>query len=166
MKKYEEILFRTIMMIIIVISAITNLRAQNQEQKEIARFYVTNAKNNGVDITEAVLAGGAFTVFYEIDNMPYMANYFENDNTQSYGRIYNVQYTDYPETTTDYAYDMFRFSWSYSNSYDSKTGTCQCELIKIYKPQGIVSILRMVTESLDVIEYTGYMNGSLNINWQ
>ena len=142
-----------------------NLYAQNQEQKEVARFYVTNATINGYDVTESVLAGGAYTVFYEVDGEPYMANYFANDGTQSYGRIYNVKHTNNPETSTDYETDVFRFAWNYSNTYDSKSGTCQCELIKIYKPQGVVSILRMITESLDVSEYTGYMDGSLNINW-
>lgn len=162
MKNY---VFNVIAVISMILSMSLNTYAQNQEQKEVARFYVTNATTNGVDITEDVLDGGAFTVFYEIGNITYMANCFANNNSQSYGRIYNMQYTNNPETATEYESDVFRFAWNYSNTYDSKSGTCQCELTKIYKPQGVVSVLRMITESLDVIEYTGYLDGSLNMNW-
>lgn len=166
MKHYVKLCaFNAIVVLLMVFTISQDLCAQNQDQKEVARFYVTNAVMNGVDVTERVLTGGAFTVFYEIGNTTYMANCFANDNSQSYGRIYNVQHTNNPETATEYETDMFRFAWNYSNTYDSKSGTCQCELLKIYKPQGVVSILRMITESLDVIEYTGYMDGSLNMNW-
>ena len=150
---------------VLMISMSLNLYSQNQEQNEVAKFYVTNAVMNGIDVTERVLESGIFTVFYEVDNIPYMANCSANEDSQSYGRIYNIHHTNNPETTTEYETDVFRFSWSYSNTYDSKTGTCQCELVKIYKPQGVVSILRMIAESLDVTEYTGFMEGSLNINW-
>ena len=86
-----------------------------QEQKEIARFYVTHASYNGNDITEWAVNRKVFTVFY-------------------------------------------------SNSYDSKKGTCKVQFLKIYKPQGVVSKLKLITEALDVTEYIGYMEGSIDFS--
>ena len=51
-----------------------------------------------------------------------------------------------------------------SNSYDSKKGTCKVQFLKIYKPQGIVSKLKLITETLDVTEFIGYMEGSIDFS--
>lgn len=135
-----------------------------QNQKTLARFYVTHATNNGVDVTEEVTSWGLYTVFYLDNGDLRMANVSANNDTQSYGGIFNMRHKNYPETDENYACDVFMFNWSYINDYDSKKGTCAIEFTKVYKPQGIVSILKMVTESLDVIEYTGYMEGSLDFS--
>lgn len=139
--------------------------SKSDEQKVIAKFIVTNAKENGTDITyQVVNQGGAYTVFYSVGEQTYMANYMQKHDTQSWGPIYDFNKKTTPETTTSYETQEYSFSWNYSNSYDSKTGTCKCVLTKIVKPQGIVSVLKMVTESLDVIEYTGYMEGTVDFS--
>jgi hypothetical protein len=142
----------------------SNKNNSSEQQKMIAKFIVTSAKENGVDITQSVVNCGAYTVFYSVGDNTYMANYWEKQNTQSWGTIYGITSETTPETSTSYKTDEFNFSWNYQNSYDSKTGTCKCVLTKIYKPQGVVSVLKMVTEGLDVIEYTGYMDGSLDFS--
>ena len=121
-----------------------------QQQKEIARFYVTHASHNGNDITEWAVNRKVFTVFYTINDEPYMANVSDVDDDQSWGKVYKV--------------DIFYFNWNYSNSYDSKKGTCKVQFLKIYKPQGIVSKLKLITEALDVTEYIGYMEGSIDFS--
>lgn len=135
-----------------------------QNQKELARFYATHATHNGIDISEQVLSKRICTVFYESDGVLCMANISNADNTQSYGNVYNLKSHTYPETSTEYKVDVFYFHWNYINDYESKKGTCKIEFSKIYKPQGILSKLKMITESLDVIEYTGYMEGSLDFS--
>lgn len=135
-----------------------------QEQKEIARFYVTHASYNGNDITEWVVNKKVFTVFYTINDKPYMANVSDATDEQSWGKVWGFKNETKEETAKEYKVDIFYFNWNYSNSYDSKKGTCKVQFLKIYKPQGIVSKLKLITESLDVTEYTGYMEGSLNLS--
>lgn len=135
-----------------------------QEQKEIARFYVTHASYNGSDITEWAVNRKVFTVFYITNDELYMANVSDATNEQSWGKTWGFKNETKEETAKDYKVDIFYFNWNYSNSYDSKKGTCKVQFLKIYKPQGIVSKLRLITESLDVTEYTGYMEGSLNFS--
>lgn len=74
-----------------------------------------------------------------------------------------------PETASDYKTDIFYFNWNYQNSYDSKRNL-QVQFIKVYKPQGVVSKLKFISETLDITEYTGYMKGTIDfeifINFQ
>ena len=34
--------------------------------------------------------------------------------------------------------------------------------LKVYKPQGVVSKLKFISETLDITEYTGYMKGTID----
>lgn len=135
-----------------------------QEQKEIARFYVTHASLNGNDITEWAVNRNMFTVFYTINGELYMANVSDSNDDQSWGKVWGFRNETREETSTDYKVDIFYFNWNYSNSYDSKKGTCKVQFLKIYKPQGIVSKLKLITESLDLTEYIGYMEGSIDFS--
>lgn len=62
-----------------------------QEQKEIARFYVTHASYNGSDITEWAVNRKVFTVFYTINDELYMANASDVDDDQSWGENLGIQ---------------------------------------------------------------------------
>lgn len=135
-----------------------------QEQKELARFYVTHATQNGYDISESVLSMKMYTVFYTVGDELFMANVSGVEDSQSYGNIFDFESENYPETSDKYASYVATFHWNYINTYDTQRGTCVVEFTKIYKPQGVVSTLKMVTESLDVIEYTGVMEGTLDFS--
>lgn len=153
---------KIILLICVTIFNVTTILAQ--QQKEIAKFYVTHAIYNGNDITEWAINRNLFTVFYTIDKELCMANISGSNNEQSWGKIWGFKNETRAETAKDYKVDIFYFNWNYSNSYDSKKGTCKVQFIKIYKPQGVVSKLKLITESLDVTEYTGYMEGSLDFH--
>ena len=62
-----------------------------QEQKEIARFYVTHASYNGNDITEWAVNRKVFTVFYTINDELYMANVSDADDNQSWGKVWGFR---------------------------------------------------------------------------
>lgn len=153
---------KRILFICIVLLNIITMSAQ--EQKEVARFYITHASHNGQDITEWAISRKTYTVFYTIEDEPYIANVSGVNDEQSWGRIWGLKNETREETSTNYKADIFYFNWNYSNSYDSKNGTCKVQFFKIYKPQGIVSMLKLVTESLDVTEYIGYMDGSIDFS--
>lgn len=136
-----------------------------QEQKEVARFYVIEATMNGIDVTSQVVNNEVYTVFYETDEgLLYMANVWERSGTQSWGPIFNVVNEHYPETNTTYESDEFLFDWAFRNSYDTKKGICEVTFSKIYKPNGIVSVLTLYEDSGDVVVYTGYMKGTVNFS--
>ena len=152
-----------IIMSVLFVTTFSTSFAQNQ--KEVARFYVLEATMNGFDITSQVVNNKAYTVFYETDEgLLYMANVWERTDSQSWGPIFNVEYEHYPETSSVYESDEFVFDWAFSNSYDTKRGTCEVSFSKIYKPEGIVSVLTLREDSGDVTVYTGYMEGSVNFS--
>lgn len=153
---------KRILFICIVLLNIITISAQ--EQKEVARFYITHASRNGQDITEWAISRKIYTVFYTIGDEPYIANVSEVDDEQSWGKLWGFKNETREETSTQYKTDIFYFNWNYSNSYDSKNGTCKVQFLKIYKPQGVVSMLKLITESLDVTEYIGYMDGSIDFS--
>jgi len=131
-----------------------------------ARFVVLNAKKNGVDVTAWAIENGVFTVFYNSGEQPCMANVCLGGDSQSWGPIYNLtkeKNVEHDELANHDA-EVYKFLWNYTNTYDDKTGTCRVTFKKIYKPQGVVSVLKMVTESLDVTEYTGYMEGTVDLS--
>jgi hypothetical protein len=152
----------------IILLAITPLLtfSQTENQKTIAKFTITDAKNNGVDITPTLLKAGAYTVFYTSgnDGLIYMSNVWPNSNSQSFGPMYGVKSEKLEETYENYEADFFDYNWRYTNDYDNKTGTAKVQVIKIYKPQGVAFTVKIIPEDLDVIVYKGYMDGTIDFS--
>lgn len=140
------------------------LYGQATEQKTLAKFIITDATENGVDITPIIVNAGAYTVFYtsEDDGLIYMANVWAGSNSQSFGPMYGVEIENIDETSESYKTDIFTFNWRYYNDYDTKSGTAKVQVIKIYKPQGIAFSVKIIPEDLDIIIYKGYMEGTVN----
>jgi hypothetical protein len=136
-----------------------------QDQTTLAKFIIQDARLNHADVTQVYLNAGGYIVFYE-NGYGYlnMANVMSNRNTQSYGRLYSVNHEKIPETGTEYEVDIFDFRWSYVNNYDGKEGTAQVRLVKIFKPAGVAFQCTIIPENLDLIEYKGFMEGSINFS--
>jgi hypothetical protein len=152
------------LILVIFVFTTCGLFAQNQET--LAKFVITDASDNGNDITPHILKEGAYIVFYTSDNdgLIYMANCWPKSNSQSFGPMYSVENEKKRETYDTYEADFFYFNWRYNNSYDSKKGTAKVQLIKIYKPQGVAFIVKIIPENLDILIYKGYMEGSINFS--
>ena len=135
-------------------------------QEEVAKFVITDASSNGVDQTPQYLEAGAYLVFYTTgdDKSLYMANFWPKSDSQSYGAVYSMESKNYEETDKQYEADIFRFNWRYINTYDQKRGTAKVEVTKIYKPQGIAFIIKIIPENLDILIYKGYMEGTVDFN--
>lgn len=135
------------------------------QQKTLAKFIITDASDNNIDVTETYLDAGGYIVFYtKDDGNLYMANVMSNRDTQSFGRLYSSEHSELKETYNQYEADIFYFNWRYINDYDSKKGTAKVRLVKIYKPQGIAFSCTIIPENLDILEYKGFMNGSLDFS--
>ena len=140
--------------------------AQEPQEIILGKFIITDAKVNGLDVTQEILEAEAFTVFYMYENEEglHMANVWPKKNSQSYGLASSFSIEYQKETYESYEADYFSFDWNFTNNYDQKSGTAKVSVIEINKPQEIHYILKMVTEELETIIYKGYMEGSLNFS--
>lgn len=136
------------------------------QQKTIAKFIITDATINKVDVTETYLEAGGYIAFYTTgDGNLYMTNIMSKRyNSQSFGRMYSAQTKNLNETYETYKADIFYFRWRYVNTYDTKKGTATVKLIKVYKPQGVTFVCTIIPEDLDVCVYKGYMEGTLDFS--
>ena len=126
------------------------------QQKDIAKFIVTKATNNGKDETKLLVSQKAYTVFYKKeDGNLYMANVWVKNKSQSFGRIF-IATNDRQNNK-----DNINFKWNYVNDYDNKSGTAKVNLVKIYDDLATISKLTIITEKRDTIIYQGYMEGSI-----
>ena len=134
-----------------------------QDQKVFARFIITDAKLNDIDVSEQYLKGKAYLAFYKTTGSDdvYLANIWPESETQSFGRICDFVGKQEEETDKQYQYERYSFRWSYINDYDDKKGTAKVVIEKVFKPAGIAFSCRIIPENLDVIELNGYMEGSL-----
>lgn len=132
------------------------------QQKTLAKFIITDAKINKNDATDMYVKAGGYIVFYEKNDTYYMANVLKN--SQSYGKIQMIDYEELEETEYDYKEDIYYLRWSYANDYDSKRGSANIKLVKIYKPQGVAFECTIIAEDLDILEYKGFLEGSLDFS--
>ncbi|MDR3095148.1 MAG: hypothetical protein LBU62_11000 [Bacteroidales bacterium] len=157
---------KKIVLMFVFVLSIVQIYSRNEEQEILAKFIITDATDNGIDVTPEIVKNQVYTVFYTSgnDEFVYMANVAKVPNTQSFGPMYSVDSETYPETDDRYRMDVFDFNWHYSNTYDTKKGTAKVKVTKIYKPQGVAFTLKIITESLDIVIYRGYMEGTINFN--
>ena len=152
--------------LISIIVLLPQILFASEKQEEVAKFVITDASMNGADVTLQYLEAGAYLVFYTIgdDKSLYMANFWQKFDSQSYGAVYSLESKTIEETDKQYKTDIFRFNWRYINTYDEKRGTAKVEVTKIYKPQGIAFIVKIIPENLDILIYKGYMDGSVDFD--
>ncbi len=134
------------------------------QQETLARFIITDARLNGLDYTDHYVGSGGYIVFYEVEGDLYLANVLGNKNTQSFGELYSMNVQEIQETDENYYTEIYSFRWSYINDYDSKKGTATVQFTKVFKPVGVAFICKIIPENLDVLEYRGFMEGSIDFS--
>jgi hypothetical protein len=133
------------------------------QQETLARFRITEAKLGNTDASQYYFNRKQYFAFYvNEDKEMMMANVSGTTDEQSYGRLYSMDMKEEEETDQHYKTQTFSFRWNYHNNYDKETGYASVALIKIYKPQGVIFVLRMVLPNLEVSEYKGYMEGTID----
>lgn len=139
---------------------------QPESKTELAKFTITEAKFNGVDKSSLLLDAEAYIIFYTTgtDELLYMANVRSNSNSQSFGPIYGVESKNREESDEYYKTDFINFNWQYANTYNDKTGTAQVQVTKIYKPQGVEFVIKIIPENLDEAIYKGRMDGTIDFS--
>lgn len=140
-----------------------NAQEKKASQEAFATFEISDARDNGADITPEALEDEAKLVLYKsMDGKEIMfSNYWAKSDSQSSGRIYSIEKEEFPETEKELKHGLYQFQWSYNNSYDDKKGTAKIRLFIIYKPQGVYFECTVLPENLDVLVYKGRMEGDL-----
>jgi hypothetical protein len=146
------------------------MQSQEESSKVITKYIITHASHNDIDVTEDLLKEKSYLVLYkniepelEADSEEmFFANVWDVSDSQSYGRIFNMDSSQTPETEESYRTSILNFNWSYQNSYNDESGTAKVKVFNIFKPAGITFTITIVTEDLDFFTYKGYVDGSLN----
>ncbi len=148
-----------------IIVLLTHAEAFAQKQETLAKFKITEATNNGEDISQWYFERKQYMVFYKNgDGYLCFANVSGINNEQSHGWVFSLRHDRLPESDKNYQADFFTFRWKYYNTYDFQTGYATVSFVKLYKAAGVAFYLKMVLPYLDVLEFNGYMEGSLNLN--
>lgn len=151
-------MFRCLLSIIMSLPLLT-FAQKNQET--LSKYVITESTHNGSDLTSFDVKRGGYFVFYrDSDGELLFANVSGNTKEQSWGPVLDLKTKEEKETESTYEADVFRFRWKYANTYNKKTGYATITMHKIYKPQGVVFILKMILTNLDETIYKGYMEGT------
>ena len=137
---------------------------QDKNQYTFAELEIKDARINDLDYTEEFTNEKNNFYFYKViaSNQIYFSNHFEVLDSQSYGRIYNVVREHLNETDDSYEKDIYKFKWSYANTYDDVKGTADIILSLEHKQNGIYFELIMNQDNLDVNKYKGEFKGSVS----
>ncbi len=130
------------------------------------KYIITESKYNGVDQTAYDLDREGFFSFMELDDSGklQLVNGSVVYDDFSYGPISKIEHTKSVETDEEYSSDTFKFKWNYSNSYDNVTGYATVKFSRIFKPQGTIFTMTIILPNLDFIEYSGYLEGTVNFD--
>lgn len=136
---------------------------EDKNQFTIAELEIRDVRMNDLDYTEEAIKGKNRLYFYRASDSDEIlfSNYFDVGNTQSYGRIYNVSKDSLEQTEENYERDIYKFKWSYVNTYDDVVGTADITLVLEYKPKGIYFELNMIQDDLDENRYKGEFIGNV-----
>jgi hypothetical protein len=130
------------------------------------RYIITESKINETDNTAFDLDREGFLTFINLEDTDdlYLVNDSKVYDTFSYGPISKIERKETFETNELFASDTFIFKWHFRNSYDEKSGYASVKFIRIFKPQGTIFSMYIVLPNLDLIEYSGYIEGSVNFD--
>lgn len=150
---------------LLLLILIGSVRFAFGQQTIVAKFIIQTAMRNHNDLSKFYTGNNAYFVFYITpDKQVFFGSIVSKADQQSYGAISELVHTSTPENDKEYATDTFSFKWAYSNSYDNKQGTATVKLVKIDKPGGTAFTIKIIPDTLDLLEYTGYMEGSLKLD--
>ncbi|WP_027002392.1 hypothetical protein [Hugenholtzia roseola] len=122
-------------------------------------FKVTNYTIDGVNRDNIAINNDVALCFYTSESGTFsFANVWRESDSQSYGACTALKKRSVAETSTQYGYDEYKFTWNYQNTYDYKRGTCAVTLRKIYI-QGTIKFTCQIVELArnSVLEFKGYM---------
>lgn len=138
-----------------------NAQEKEEEQKEIARLEIRDARINGESITKKILQDKNSYLFYRATGLDELLLSFISDSNedQTYGNIYMVTKEINQEKRKKNKKQTYNFYWSYSNSFDDYKGTYKGTFSFIQKKKGVYFELSLKQENLDEFLFRGEFKG-------
>lgn len=133
------------------------LPAQNLD--ETMSYKVTNFVIDGEVYDQAALENDvALTFYYSKDGELCFSNHWRKANTQSYGPVYSLKTTEFPETDKEYAMTQFKFTWYYFNTYDNDSGEAVVTIQNIHIGSSIKFVAEIIPlDTNEVLSMRGYL---------
>lgn len=158
--KYNKT-YNTMKKLLIILLTSTFCFGQSEKlspQKVVIKFYIQEAIQNNIDVTDVYIKEKAFITLFEQDNKLFLSNVMQVDGTQSYGITEPISKTKLVETTTSYKADIYNFNWKYRNTYNNKVGIANVQFAKVYQEDSFLYILEVHCENGDNLIYKGTSN--------
>ena len=137
---------------------LSTLSFAQRPQKIITKFYIQEAVQNNVDVTEYYVRENAFIAFFEQDEKLFMTSILEVSSAQSHGGVEPISQKHLEETYDSYEADIYHFNWYYKNTYDNVYGTAEAQFIKVYLEDSVLYVLEIHCENGDTLIYRGENN--------
>jgi hypothetical protein len=160
MKKFIYILC------LFTISVVAQKKEKNDSNQitVLTEFIIKDVRFDGVDYSKEAIKDGNRLYFYKVkgNEEVLFSNYWEKEDSQSFGPVHSMKHKYYEETEENYEIDEYKFSWSYQNTYEDKVGTCEMVLRLEHKPRGIFFDLKIYPENLEELHYRGEFKGTMD----
>ena len=141
-----------------------NAQEKEEDQKEIAKLEIRDARHDGDNITRSVLSEKNTYVFYKAsdrdDTLLSLVSDLNDD--QTCGNIYLVSKEIDSSNKKRIEKRVYNFYWSYANSFDDYKGTYNCSLSLLKKKKAIYYELRLKQENLDKFLFRGEFKGNIS----
>lgn len=121
------------------------------------RYIVTEARINKLDYSNDYFDQGQYLAFYSKKNGESGFLNSTADHTEySYGQILNMKRMKMEEDGCKG--ETIYFRWKYRNSYDKDSGYAFVQLKRLYRENGVEFLIKIVSNKLEMIEFSGFTN--------
>jgi hypothetical protein len=135
-----------------------------KRQKVLARFIVTEAWINGVNLSDVYVANKAYFAFYKTGSEPIAMGGVLNDTEhQTFGHVSYIAAKRLKQTSSIEPTDKQSFIWTYENNFDGGHNTANVELTKQYTPNKIEFELLIETQDHNRLLFKGYMGDTTRV---
>lgn len=141
-----------------------NAQEKEEDQKDIAKLEIRDARHNGENITNTILQDKNSYLFYKTSEIDELLLSFISDSNedQTYGNIYLVSKEIEQGKKNKNQKQTYTFYWSYLNSFDDYKGTYKSTLSFIKKRKGVYFELYLKQENLDEFLFRGEFKGDIS----
>lgn len=146
------------------LNSIINAQEKEDDQKEIAKLEIRDARHDGENITNKILLDKNSCLFYKTSEIDELLLSFISDTNddQTYGNIYLVSKEIEQGKNKKNQKQTYNFYWSYVNSFDDYKGTYKATLSFIKKRKGVYFELYLKQENLDEFLFRGELKGDIS----
>jgi hypothetical protein len=135
-----------------------------KRQKVLARFIVTEAWINGVNLSDVYVANKAYFAFYKTGSEPIaLGGVIGDAGHQAFGHVSYIAAKRLKQTTSNEPTDKQSFTWTYENTLDGSKNIANVELIKYYTTNKVEFELKVYTQDHSSLKFRGHMGDTMRV---